>query len=141
MAEGYRQHCLCEADRLGNDELYALVTGAVRHDRAESQQLFATVTPLLIAYFEGQVQAGRISREDTGRLVQQAFKTLYLEQARHDPGFPFRAWLIEIARSTLLDNLAHRGITAPDHPGPLAGASAAERHDTPRSACIDLSTQ
>ncbi|WP_248743539.1 MULTISPECIES: hypothetical protein [unclassified Pseudomonas] len=141
MAEGYRQHCLCEADRLGNDELYALVTGAVRHDRAESQQLFATVTPLLIAYFEGQVQAGRINREDTGSLVQQAFKMLYLEQARHDPDFPFRAWLIEIARSTLLINLGKRDMATTAAPPPLQCVSPTERIDTPRSACIDLSTQ
>jgi len=47
MAEGYRHTCLCESDRLGNDELYALVAGAVRHGRGEAQQLFATVTPLL----------------------------------------------------------------------------------------------
>ncbi|WP_225875070.1 MULTISPECIES: hypothetical protein [Pseudomonas] len=141
MAEGYRQQCLCEADRLGNDELYALVTGAVRHDRAESQQLFATVTPLLIAFYEGQVQAGRISREDTGNLVQQAFKMLYLEQARHDPDFPFRAWLIEIARSTLLINLGKRDMATTTASPPLACVSPTERNDTARAACIDRSTQ
>ncbi|AZV26697.1 MULTISPECIES: hypothetical protein [Pseudomonas] len=133
MAEGYRDNCLCEADRLGNDELYALVAGAVRHGRGEAQQLFATVTPLLIAFYEGQVQAGRIRREDTGGLVQQAFRALYQEQAAHDPSFPFRAWLIEIARTILLDNLGHRGTDAVATADALAGASARECHEPTRA--------
>ena len=133
MAEGYRHTCLCESDRLGNDELYALVAGAVRHGRGEAQQLFATVTPLLIAFYEGQVQAGRIRREDTGSLVQQAFRALYQEQAAHDPSFPFRAWLIEIARSTLLNNLGHRGAEVVPTADGLAGASARECHEPTRA--------
>lgn len=133
MAEGYRHTCLCESDRLGNDELYALVAGAVRHGRGEAQQLFATVTPLLIAFYEGQVQAGRVRREDTGNLVQQAFRALYQEQAAHDPSFPFRAWLIEIARSTLLDNLGHRGAEVVPTADGLAGASAHECHEPTRA--------
>lgn len=133
MAEGYRDNCLCEADRLGNDELYALVAGAVRHGRGEAQQLFATVTPLLIAYYEGQVQAGRIRREDTGLLVQQAFRALYQEQAAHDPNFPFRAWLIEIARSTLLNNLGHRATAVMATTDALAGASVRESHEPTRA--------
>ncbi|MGP6427208.1 hypothetical protein [Pseudomonas pharyngis] len=133
MAEGYRHTCLCESDRLGNDELYALVAGAVRHGRGEAQQLFATVTPLLIAFYEGQVQAGRVRREDTGNLVQQAFRALYQEQAAHDPSFPFRAWLIEIARSTLLDNLGHRGAEVVPTADGLAGASARECHEPTRA--------
>lgn len=133
MAEGYRHTCLCESDRLGNDELYALVAGAVRHGRGEAQQLFATVTPLLIAFYEGQVQAGRVRREDTGNLVQQAFRALYQKQADHDPSFPFRAWLIEIARSTLLDNLGHRGAEVVATADALAGASARECHEPTRA--------
>ncbi|WP_192564559.1 hypothetical protein [Pseudomonas gozinkensis] len=133
MAEGYRDNCLCEADRLGNDELYALVAGAVRHGRGEAQQLFATVTPLLVAFYEGQVQAGRIRREDTGSLVQQAFRALYQDSAAHDPSFPFRAWLIEIARSTLLDNLGRRGANALATTDALAGAPVRECHEPTRA--------
>lgn len=133
MAEGYRHTCLCESDRLGNDELYALVAGAVRHGRGEAQQLFATVTPLLIAFYEGQVQAGRIRREDTGGLVQQAFRALYQEQATHDPSFPFRAWLIEIARTILLNNIGHRGAEVVATADALAGASARDCHEPTRA--------
>ncbi|MCX4221398.1 MULTISPECIES: hypothetical protein [Pseudomonas] len=133
MAEGYRNNCLREADRLGNDELYALVAGAVSHGRGEAQQLFATVTPLLIAFYEGQAQAGRIRREDTGNLVQQAFRMLYQEQAAHDPSFPFRAWLIEIARSTLLNNPGHRGTDAVATADALAGAPIRECHEATRA--------
>ncbi|WP_159812277.1 hypothetical protein [Pseudomonas sp. 18058] len=104
MAEGYRVSCLSTAERLGNDELHALMAGFVRRDRRESQQLFAAVTPLLIAFYEGQVQAGRIKRGATAALVQEAFKALYLGQPGYDPNLPFRAWVLDIARSTLLGN-------------------------------------
>lgn len=104
MAEGYRVSCLSTDERLGNDELHALMAGVVRRDRRESQQLFAAVTPLLIAFYEGQVQAGRIKRGATAALVQEAFKALYLGQPGYDPNLPFRAWVLDIARSTLLGN-------------------------------------
>jgi RNA polymerase sigma-70 factor (ECF subfamily) len=104
MAESYRVSCLSTAERLGNDELHALMAGVVRRDRRESQQLFAAVTPLLIAFYEGQVQAGRIKRGATPGLVQEAFKALYLGQPGYDPNLPFRAWVLDIARSTLLSN-------------------------------------
>ncbi|CAI8774306.1 hypothetical protein EMIT0347P_10610 [Pseudomonas sp. IT-347P] len=104
MVEDYCVSCLSADDRLANEQLHALMAGVVRRDRIQSQRLFATVTPLLIAFYEGQAQAGRISRDQTSGLVQQAFKTLYLDQERYDPNQPFRAWIIDIARSTLLGN-------------------------------------
>ncbi|EJL02149.1 MULTISPECIES: hypothetical protein [Pseudomonas] len=110
MAEGYRVSCLSTAERLGNDELHALMAGVVRRDRRESQQLFAAVTPLLIAFYEGQVQAGRIKRGATAGLVQEAFKALYLGQPGYDPTLPFRAWVLDIARSTLLGNAGSEAV-------------------------------
>lgn len=104
MAEGNRTSCLSTAERLGNDELHALMAGMLRRDRRESRQLFAAVTPLLIAFYDGQVQAGRIKRGETAGLVQEAFKALYLGQPGYDPNLPFRAWVLEIARTTLLGN-------------------------------------
>lgn len=110
MAEGNRTSCLSTAERLGNDELHALMAGVLRRDRRESQQLFAAVTPLLIAFYDGQVQAGRIKRGDTAGLVQEAFKALYLGQPGYDPNLPFRAWVLEIARTTLLGNLSTEAV-------------------------------
>jgi RNA polymerase sigma-70 factor (ECF subfamily) len=108
MPQRYRVNCLSPAQRPGNDELHALMAGALRHDRGESQKLFATVMPLFIAFYEGQVQAGRIQHGEIAGLVQQAFKALYLEHTRYDPAQPFRAWIVDIARSTLLDR-SHAG--------------------------------
>lgn len=102
MAEGYRVSCLSAAERLGNNELHALMAGVVRRERRESEQLFATVRPLLIAFYEGQVQAGRIKRGETAGLVQESLKALYFGQAGYDPNMPFRAWIVDIARATLL---------------------------------------
>lgn len=104
MVEDYCVSCLSADDRLANEQLHALMADVVRRDRVQSQRLFATVTPLLIAFYEGQAQAGRISRDQASGLVQEAFKTLYLDQERYDPNQPFRAWIIDIARSTLLGN-------------------------------------
>jgi RNA polymerase sigma-70 factor (ECF subfamily) len=82
------------------------------------------VTPLLIAFFEGQVQAGRIKRGETASLVQEAFKALYLEQPRYDPNLPFRAWILDIARSTLLGNPGAEAAF-----DPLANVASRNRHE------------
>jgi RNA polymerase sigma-70 factor (ECF subfamily) len=118
MSEGYRVNCISTAERLGNDELHALMAGVVRRDRRESQRLFATVTPLLIAFYEGQVQAGRIKCVETAGLVQESLKALYLVQQGYDPNLPFRAWILDIARSTLLGNPGAEAVF-----DPLAGAA------------------
>ncbi|VVO65750.1 hypothetical protein [Pseudomonas fluorescens] len=91
MAEGFRVSCLSTVERLGNDELHALMDAVVRRDKRESLRLFATVTPLLIAFYEGQVQAGRIKQGATASLVQQSLKALCLGQPRYDRNLPFRA--------------------------------------------------
>lgn len=123
MAEGYRVRCLNTAERLGNDQLHALMAGVVRRDTDESKQLFETVTPLLIAFYEGQVQAGRIGREDAAGLVQEAFNALYLGRIRYDPNLSFRAWILDIARSTLLANLGTDAVAEP-----VADVASRDRH-------------
>jgi RNA polymerase sigma-70 factor (ECF subfamily) len=124
MAEGYRVGCLSAAERIGNDELHALMAGVVRRDRRELQQLFATVTPLLIAFYEGQLQAGRIKREETSGLVQESLMALYLRQQGYDPNLPFRAWILDIARSTLRGNPGAEAVF-----DPLAGAAVHNGHE------------
>ncbi|NUT78773.1 hypothetical protein HNO86_27405 [Pseudomonas sp. C1C7] len=105
MAEDYRPSSLFNVDRPGNEELCALMADALAHDTAASLQLIATVTPLLLAFFEGQQQAGRIEHESVGDLVREAFITLHRRRAEYDSHTPFRAWLIEMARCTLLEHL------------------------------------
>lgn len=126
MSEGYRDNCLCSAERLGNDQLCALMMATVEQGKTASRQLLVAVKPLLMAFYEGQVQAGRLGRDQVDGLVKQAFNLLYHRRARYDPDVPFRAWLIEIARSTLLHYLrSQKDIAAA---APKAGASVLDLH-------------
>jgi len=108
MTERYGDSCLCSADRLGNDELRALMIDLIGSGNSTPTQLLATVKPLLMAFYEGQVQAGRVRREEVEGLAQQAFASLYQRRSSYDPNVPFRAWLIEIARCTLLHYLRNQ---------------------------------
>ena len=129
MAEGFRHSCLGEVERLGNDELLALMAGVGRHDRQASRRLIATVQPLLLAFYEGQVLARRIQRGDVAHLVRQTFDALYRQSTSDDPSLPFRAWLIETARSTLLDHLRNRNANPYITVDTLAGAPAHDQQD------------
>ncbi|MGN8342492.1 hypothetical protein ACLEJQ_02645 [Pseudomonas sp. SMV71] len=117
MIEGYRESCVSSVDRLGNDELRALMMevvqyGGAAYGRAPLQQLLAKVEPLLKAFFEGQVQAGRLGCEAVDGLVRQAFTALYRRRAGYEPDIPFRAWMIDVARSTLLQHLRSQNVGA-----------------------------
>lgn len=120
MTDTDRNGCLREIDRLSNEQLSALISGVVIDGKGASAPLFAAVAPLLIAFYEGQVQAGRARHEHLEALVQDAFLAIYQRCASYDPAHPIRAWLIEIARCTLVDYLqkpfAEASIT------PLAGS-------------------
>jgi RNA polymerase sigma-70 factor, ECF subfamily len=105
MSEEFRQSCVCGDDRPSNDELSALIARVAACGQGDAQPLFAAVAPLLTAFYEGQVQAGRARREDLQSLVDQAFAALCRRRQSYDSAYPFRAWLIEVARSTLRDYL------------------------------------
>lgn len=126
MAEHYRGNCLDRHERPANDELCALMADVLEHDAPASLQLIATVTPLLLAFFEGQVQAARVERDNVEALVQQAFLTLYQRRAAYDSTIPFRAWLIETARDTLLEHL--RSQHGPQVATPLPSVPLLNRH-------------
>lgn len=110
MTEGYRASCLSTEERLANEALRALMAHVVNGDRGASRRLFAKVMPLLRAFYEGQVQAGRIRPEQVEYLIQGAFKALLDNPADDNPGLPFRAWLLDIARTTLLHHLRANAI-------------------------------
>jgi RNA polymerase sigma-70 factor (ECF subfamily) len=123
MSEGYGESCVCADDRPSNDELSALIAQVVMRGQDAPQRLFSAVAPLLSAFYEGHIQAGRAKREDLETLVQRAFLAVCQRHGSFDGGHPFRAWLIEIARSTLLDYLvsqsANRGGVAPVVASPI----------------------
>ncbi|WP_460122445.1 sigma factor [Pseudomonas sp. S2_C03] len=131
MAERYCGSCLDRVHRPANAELCALMDDVLEHDTPASLQLIATVTPLLLAFFEGQVQAERVERDSVDTLVQQAFMTLYRRRADYDVNTPFRAWLIDTARDTLLEHLrSQRGAQIVT---PVASNLLLNGHQSPRA--------
>ncbi|MNI30671.1 RNA polymerase sigma factor [compost metagenome] len=131
MAERYRGSCLDRVHRPANEELCALMADVLEHDTPASLQLIATVTPLLLAFFEGQVQAARVERDSVDALVQQAFMTLHRRRADYDVNTPFRAWLIYTARDTLLEHL--RSQPGAEVVAPAASTSLLNRHQAQRA--------
>ncbi|MBZ9781490.1 hypothetical protein K9857_07970 [Pseudomonas sp. REP124] len=131
MAEGFRESCLNSIDRLADDELRALMADVLKHDTAASLQLIANVTPLFLAFFEGQAQAERVGQDSVEGLVQEAFMTLYRRRADYDDNTPFRAWLIEMARCTLLEHLRNRKDAQVAHS--FRGLTDLNRHHTLRA--------
>lgn len=97
--------CMNLAGRRSNAEFGALILGSGEHDEAASRQLYMAVLPLLIAFFEGQAQAGRIGQQDMGDLLRATLRQVGRQRASYDPSVPFRAWLLELARHELS---AHR---------------------------------
>ncbi|WP_460043032.1 hypothetical protein [Pseudomonas sp. S2_H01] len=109
MNDGYRNSGLCGIDWLSNEELGRLIANVVVQEKGASQQLFAAVAPLLMAFYEGQVQAGRARHEHLETLVQEAFMVVHQRSASFDCALSTRAWLIDIARCKLVDYLQSIG--------------------------------
>jgi len=103
MSVEYRSSCVSDMARLSNDQLVALMADVVRHGAGSVRRLFMAVAPLLIAFYEGQVQAERAKVEDLERLVQQALIAVYQGRSSYSPCRPFRAWLLDVARLEMLD--------------------------------------
>jgi len=103
MIDCYSNSCLHGIGRLSNEDLGALLAASATQGKGTSQQLFAAIAPLLSAFYEGQVQAGRAKSEHVEALVQEAFMAVYQRCASYNPAHPTRAWLLEIARRKLLD--------------------------------------
>jgi len=115
--------CMNLAGRRSNAEFGALILGAGEPEEAASRQLYMAVLPLLIAFFEGQAQAGRIGQQDMGDLLRASLRQVDRQRASYDPAIPFRAWLLELARHELS---VHR------HAPPLELPAVCEPIRTPR---------
>ncbi|MFJ4345415.1 sigma factor [Pseudomonas sp. NPDC089401] len=121
MTDDYREPCIDRADRASNEELAALLAAAVDGHASALQCLSLQVVPLLLAFYQGQAQAGGLLRDAVDELVQQAWLAVYQRCAGYDPQRPFRAWLIEIACQTLVE---HRRRQVAFTPAPARKASA-----------------
>lgn len=104
MTDDYREHCLYRADRASNEELAALLADTLDGRPGALEQLSRQVMPLLLAFYEGQVQAGWLAQQALDELVQQAWRAVCQRCAGYDPQSPFRAWLIDMARHTLVEH-------------------------------------
>lgn len=85
--------CIDGAQRASNAELAAWLAEA--HDSRESfHLLLCAVTPLLRAYFDGQLRG---CRADSGLLALETMVAVYRHRAGFDSRQPFRAWLLALA--------------------------------------------
>ncbi|MFI8479115.1 hypothetical protein ACIGCM_00885 [Pseudomonas sp. NPDC078700] len=108
MTDCYRNNCVFGVDRPSNEQLGALVAEVVMRGKDAADPLYVAVSPLLSAYFEGQVQAGRAKNEHLDGLIQSAFVALCWKCSSYDSNRPVRAWLVEIAHSQFVEYLASR---------------------------------
>jgi len=125
MRENYRVSCLETTGRASNEQLHAWLRTDAESDGQAFQSLCRAMTPLLLAYFEGQLR-GR--RADPEALTQETLVAVYLHRASYDPALPFRAWLLELARLRMADHL--RGARA--LPGVLPGVASETERETVR---------
>lgn len=100
--------CSFEADRLPNDELVALMRDVVERSAPPPWQLQQAAASVFLAFYRGQASAQRASEADLPSLVREAQAALYRHRGTFNPDVPFRAWLLEIARLTLIDHLERR---------------------------------
>lgn len=103
MHENGRVSCLATGGRASNEELRAWLGADAGRDCRPFQRLFQAVAPLLLAYFEGKP---RVRRTDLEMLTLETLVAVYQHRASYDPGQPFRAWLLDVARLRLADYLA-----------------------------------
>lgn len=100
--------CSFEADRLPNAELVALMRDVVEQSAPPPWRLLQATASVFLAFYRGQASAQRTSEADLPSLVREAQAALYRHRGTFHPDVPFRAWLLEIARLTLIDHHEHR---------------------------------
>ncbi|TBR39375.1 hypothetical protein EYV96_03890 [Dyella terrae] len=120
MADAGGASCVDPAGRASNEQLGAWLRADARSDSQSLQQLFGAVTPLLFAFFEGQLPE---RKSVLNVLVLDTLIDVYRRRASYDPSRPFRAWLLGLARTRLVNYVAH-----PDDDG----CTAAGEPDEPR---------
>jgi len=119
MRDGYHGACFETAGRVSNEELCAWLSADAKSDSRSFQLLFQATTPLLFAFFEGQL---RERKADLNLLVMETLVEVYRQRVRYERSQPFRAWLLGLARLRVVDYMrGEHGLLAP---GKARGASA-----------------
>jgi len=141
MSNGYPIDCIRSADRPSNEELASLMAGVVKRDRGALERLHALVRPLVTAFLEGQIQAGRLRPDELEELVQGTLWMIYRQRLSYDRQHPFRAWLLGIARHTLLERQGSQASTERPHTlglwvSPATGISGRQSAGEVREDCL-----
>jgi RNA polymerase sigma-70 factor, ECF subfamily len=119
MCDEYHRACLETAGRVSNEKLCAWLSADAKSDSQSFQRLFQAMTPLLFAFFEGQLQE---RKADLNLLVMETLVEVYRQRANYQQSQPFRAWLLGLARRRMADYMrGEHGLAAS---GKARGASA-----------------
>ena len=115
--------CICDADRPSNEALATLMARVARRDKGALETLSVLVKPLVYAFHEGQVQAGRVPAEELEALVTATLWRVYQQRLGYDRQQPFRAWLLQLARDTVWERQgthepSRQALARPEHACP-----------------------
>jgi RNA polymerase sigma-70 factor (ECF subfamily) len=94
----------------GEDELKALMLGALAGDAAAHTALLRALVPLLRSFYRRRLRGAEETVED---LVQETLITVHTRRMTYDCDRPFAAWLYAIARHRLIDYFRRRRSTVP----------------------------
>lgn len=119
----------CVTTAATNAELGAWLAADPASDPRSVERLFRAVAPLLVAYFDGQLQ-GRPC--DTEALVLETLIELYRQRSGQGTERPFRAWMMDMARMALLRYLEDGRVRAAEWPAGTGGNIAGMDRGTAR---------
>jgi RNA polymerase sigma-70 factor (ECF subfamily) len=133
MTEAKAACCDLAADRLPNDALVALMADAIRHGAPPCARILEEATSFFTAFYRGQVLAARVSDAELAHLVSAAVAALHRRCVTFDRQIPFRAWLMDIARLTMIEYQREKTSTTDDAetvaaaPGPGSSRDGSSR--------------
>lgn len=122
MTQAKATSCVLAADRLPNDALVALMAEAIRHRAPPCARILEEATSVFTAFYAGQALAARISDAELAYLVSAAMAALHRRCGTFDGQVPFRAWLMDLARDTMVEYQRHK-MSSTDEAGMAAAAS------------------
>ncbi|MFC4764715.1 hypothetical protein [Dyella koreensis] len=136
MRDGYHGACFETAGRVSNEELCAWLSADAKSDSRSFQLLFQATTPLLFAFFEGQL---RERKADLNLLVMETLVEVYRQRASYERSQPFRAWLLGLARLRVADYLrGEHGLPASGKARDASGSDTCVTADDTDSESVSL---
>jgi DNA-directed RNA polymerase specialized sigma24 family protein len=103
MGGAHSTCCSLAADRLSNHALVALMDDAVERGAPPCERVLEEAALVFTAFYRGQALAARVSEAELAALVTAALAALHRHCATFDRNAPFRAWLLDIARLTMVE--------------------------------------